>query len=107
MAGAIGPFDWRVNGCAKLVTSPPDRPSTPSGGVARLPGMDKLPALVMVAFADVARTAWVLDALGSGPDASLREPSLGAGLVLATGGLSLAMIGLAMRAVLTVPAGRR
>ena len=62
--------------------------------------MYKVLALGAVAGADIARSVWVMDAV---LDVS-REPAidqwLAVGLILATGGLSLALTGLVLRAML-------
>ncbi len=60
--------------------------------------MQKIIALDAVAGADVARSAWVLDAVLGAGGLGATEPWLALGLVLATGGLSLALVGIFMRA---------
>ena len=62
--------------------------------------MHKFLALSAVAGADVARTVWVLDAVLASGASSAIDRWLAAGLILATGGLSLAMIGFVVRAML-------
>ena len=61
--------------------------------------MNKFLALGAVAAADIARSVWVMDAiLDTSRDVAM-DPWLICGLVLATGGMSVAMIGLVLRAV--------
>lgn len=54
----------------------------------------------LVAAADVARTVWVLDALLNAEGAGTSSPWLGAGVMLASGGLSIVMLCVAMRSVI-------
>ncbi len=57
-------------------------------------------ALGVVAAADVARSVWVMDAVLDPARSTSLGPWLAIGLILATGGISVAMLGLAARAVL-------
>lgn len=62
--------------------------------------MAKLFGLCAVAGADVVRSVWVLDCVLAAERAGQVELWTAAGLLLATGGLSIALLGLAMRACL-------
>ena len=59
----------------------------------------QLLALSAVAVADIARTVWVITAILDTSRAAA-GPWLAVALIVSTGGLSLALIGLVMRAVL-------
>jgi hypothetical protein len=63
-------------------------------------GMNKFLALGIVAVSDIARSVWVFEALFSAVGKGLVDPWHCLGILLITGGLSLALLGLAMRAVL-------
>lgn len=62
-----------------------------------LADMNRLIGLGAVAAADIARTVWVA---GVVIERGLVAPMPTIGLILASGGLSLALLGIAMRAVL-------
>ena len=62
--------------------------------------MHKLLVLSAVAGADIVRTVWVMNAVLAPELGGTIGPWLAAGLILATGGLSLAMTGIVMRAML-------
>jgi hypothetical protein len=62
--------------------------------------MNKLAPLILVAPADIARTDWVLDALLNTEGAGTASPWLGMGVMLASGGLSIVMLGIAMRSTI-------
>ncbi len=53
-----------------------------------------------IAAADVARSAWVMAAILDPSRSATIGPWLATGLILATGGISIAMLGLAARALL-------
>ena len=59
----------------------------------------QLLALSAVAVADIARTVWVITAVLD-TSRAVADPWLAVALIVSTGGLSLALIGLVMRAVL-------
>jgi hypothetical protein len=62
--------------------------------------MSRVIALFAVAAADVARSAWVMDAILQAERVGSVETWLAIGLIFATGGLSLGLAGLAGRAAL-------
>jgi hypothetical protein len=62
--------------------------------------MRRITPLLLVAAADVARTVLVVNALITAEGAGTPSPWLGAGVMLASGALSIAMLGIAMRSVI-------
>ena len=61
--------------------------------------MYKLLALSAVTGADIARSVWVMDAVLDTSRGAAIDQWFAVGLILATGGLSLALTGLVMRAI--------
>ena len=62
--------------------------------------MYNLIALGAVAGADIARSVWVMDAVLDSSRSVAIDPRLSVGLILITGGLSLALMALITRAIL-------